>query len=1028
MCAGNTNLSNIENRNKNNESKEHQIIQLDGNITGIESNISKSTVESEDLFETDDEIDNDPIPANLAPVSNQNTSPHNNPPDLDVNTKRDAQPTLLPLCLMLNARSIFNKSDNLMEMLATIGPSVTLISETWERDTNRLDSIINSRIFKYVSSYRRNKSPGGGAAIVYNESQFKVTIPDIIVPENIEAAWAVFTPINTRVNVKRIVIGSIYVSPRSRQKNETVDHIIESIHLMRAKYDNNVQFIIGGDVNRLNTTEILECYGALRQVVSVPTRKTATLSVLITDLYSSYHPPTTLPPLQVDTGKTGRDSDHNVVVFAPRTNLQYRVSRKKKVVPIRPLPQSDIFKYESDLAKVSWEEIFKDKTVDEQTKLFHDFLRTNLDKHFPEKLVKISGLDKKWMNPTLKQLHRNMQREFYKNRRSQKFKKLKTKFKQMKRKAVKSFYSNFLSDMKTSDPGKWYSMAKRLGAVDQMNDGDVEVECLAGVKNKEAAQIIAQHFAAISTEYSPVDPHQLPAYLPALPPPVVEEYDVYKRLVHIKKTRSTLPIDIPDKVRKECAVLLAEPITAIINNSLTQSVYPSIWKQEWVTPVPKVTHPQSLDDLRKISCTSDYSKLYEGYLKEWIMEDIWKNIDTGQYGGLQGIGTEHMIVCLLDRVLRLLDRNNDRSAVIMVGLDWSSAFDRQDPTIAIQKFIQLGVRPSLIPLLASYLTDRKMKVKFNGELSDFLALIGGGPQGTLLGQTEYLVQSNDNAEEVPEDDRFKYIDDLSILQLICMTGLLIDYDFQKHVASDIAINAKFLPPESYEMQRNINQISNWTSNNLMKLNPSKCNYMIFSRCKENIATRLSIGNTILERKKAQKILGVTISDDISWSQHCQEICRKAYSRMSMLTKLKYVGVGIEDLIDIYILYIRSLTEYCSVAFHSSLTVEQSNRIERIQKTCLKVILNDMYIDYQAALEMTGLQTLFDRRGQRCLQFSLRAIKHDRNSKLFPLNKTAGILNTRQSEKFTVNFATTSSYRDSAIPFCQRLLNNHFKYK
>ena len=37
------------------------------------------------------------------------------------------------------------------------------------------------------------------------------------------------------------------------------------------------------------------------------------------------------------------------------------------------------------------------------------------------------------------------------------------------------------------------------------------------------------------------------------------------------------------------------------------------------------------------------------------MEDIWDNIDTGQYGGLPGIGTEHMIVCLLDRVLKLLD-------------------------------------------------------------------------------------------------------------------------------------------------------------------------------------------------------------------------------------------------------------------------------------------------------------------------------------------------------------------------------------
>ena len=230
------------------------------------------------------------------------------------------------------------------------------------------------------------------------------------------------------------------------------------------------------------------------------------------------------------------------------------------------------------------------------------------------------------------------------------------------------------------------------------------------------------------------------------------------------------------------------------------------------------------------------------------------------------------------------------------------------------------------------------------------------------------------------------------------------------------------------MQDKIDKISDWTAANLMRLNPKKCNYMIFSRSKDNIATRLKIGDSVLERKSAQKILGMWVSADLSWSQNCQEICRKAYSRLSMLTKLKYVGVRIEDLIDIYILYIRSLAEYCSVAFHSSLTVEQSNKIERIQKTCLRVILGDMYIHYTSALEMTGLDTLLERRVQRCLKFSLKSIKHERNSKLFPLNKTAGILNTRQSETFTVNFAATSAYRDSAIPYCQRLLNTHFKTK
>jgi hypothetical protein len=47
-------------------------------------------------------------------------------------------------------------------------------------------------------------------------------------------------------------------------------------------------------------------------------------------------------------------------------------------------------------------------------------------------------------------------------------------------------------------------------------------------------------------------------------------------------------------------------------------------------------------------------------LKEWIMEDVSNNIDIGQYGGEPGIGTEHMIVCLLDRILQLLDKHTDR--------------------------------------------------------------------------------------------------------------------------------------------------------------------------------------------------------------------------------------------------------------------------------------------------------------------------------------------------------------------------------
>ena len=103
-------------------------------------------------------------------------------------------------------------------------------------------------------------------------------------------------------------------------------------------------------------------------------------------------------------------------------------------------------------------------------------------------------------------------------------------------------------------------------------------------------------------------------------------------------------------------------------------------------------------------------------------------------------------------------------------------------------------------------------------MSEFLALIGGGPQGTLLGQIEYLVQSNDNADIVSPDDRFKYIDDLSVLQLVCLSGLLTDYNFQQHVASDVGIDDRFLPSTTFGSQDTLNFISNWTRENQMKLN------------------------------------------------------------------------------------------------------------------------------------------------------------------------------------------------------------------
>ena len=175
------------------------------------------------------------------------------------------------------------------------------------------------------------------------------------------------------------------------------------------------------------------------------------------------------------------------------------------------------------------------------------------------------------------------------------------------------------------------------------------------------------------------------------------------------------------------------------------------------------------------------------------------------------------------------------------------------------------------------------------------------------------------------------------------------------------------------MQSHLDRLSEWSEDNLAKLNPAKCSYMLLSRAKVDFFTRLSAGGAKIDQKAATKILGCWIDEDAGkWGTNTRELIRSAYARISMLTKLKYTGVNTQDLVEIYSLFIRSRAEYMSVVWHSSLTAEEANKIENIQKTCLKVILVDTYIDYKSSLERTQLQELSLRRENRCLSFAKKS--------------------------------------------------------
>ena len=260
-----------------------------------------------------------------------------------------------------------------------------------------------------------------------------------------------------------------------------------------------------------------------------------------------------------------------------------------------------------------------------------------------------------------------------------------------------------------------------------------------------------------------------------------------------------------------------------------------------------------------------------------------------------------------------------------------------------------------------------------------------------------------------------------------MLGMwLSDYNFKQHVASDIGIDEKYVAASNLKTQEDLNTIADWTDQNLMKMNEEKTQYMVFSRSEIEMATRLTLNGKTLERIEETKLVGVWLTTWLDWEKNTREICRKAYARMTMLTKLKYVGVNLEDLINIYILYIRSLLEYCSVVWHSTLTGEQAQHIESVQKLCLKILLGSEYSGYDQALKTCGLERLSVRRQQKCLNFGLKSLLHPVHTKMFPINPQLDSHDTRNQEHFTVNWAGSESYRKSAIPYIQIMLNKYVK--
>ena len=195
--------------------------------------------------------------------------------------------------------------------------------------------------------------------------------------------------------------------------------------------------------------------------------------------------------------------------------------------------------------------------------------------------------------------------------------------------------------------------------------------------------------------------------------------------------------------------------------------------------------------------------------------------------------------------------------------------------------------------------------------------------------------------------------------------------------------------------------------------------MIFNYTRNyQFGTRIYLNNTQLETITETRLLGSIVSSDLTWHKNSEMLTKKGYQRMIILRNLYEFNIPIVDLVLIYTLYIRSILEYNSNVWFSSLSEEEIHDIERVQKIACKVILKDDYVSYEQTLK---LQTLSDRRFMLAERFAKKCIKSEKFNDLFPKNDKDS-LNLRDPEDFNVKFASKKRLLQSSIPAMQRILN------
>jgi ribonuclease P/MRP protein subunit RPP40 len=256
----------------------------------------------------------------------------------------------------------------------------------------------------------------------------------------------------------------------------------------------------------------------------------------------------------------------------------------------------------------------------------------------------------------------------------------------------------------------------------------------------------------------------------------------------------------------------------------------------------------------------------------------------------------------------LLSTEEGNRHYILIFLDFSKAFDSISHELLLYKLEHLyRITGNLLLWVKDYLHNRSQRVVIENKSSNWLPVLSGVPQGSILGPLLFLL----------------FINDLPSKAVHCTTALFAD---DSKCFKDIcSLNDCLL------LQHDLDQLYEWSRSWHMSFNSNKCKVLSVTRRPNPYRFNYCMNGVPFEHVGDFKDLGVVIDKTLSFTAHINQLIPKCNKICGLIKR----SIGFKAPTNVKLQLFKSLClpllDYCSSVWypHSKFNIR---RIESIQRS------------------------------------------------------------------------------------------------